>query len=132
MRGETREQPGLLEEAHDKGLLYVDEVNLLEDHVVNIILDVVSTGVLSVQREGLATAKQLAFGLVGTMNPEEGGLRPQLLDRFGLMVSAADLDTGARRRMLRTVLDFEAERTRGPPSGWPRPCGTTPPSSTVS
>ncbi|WP_406355322.1 AAA family ATPase [Streptomyces sp. NBC_00658] len=117
MRGETREQPGLLEEAHDKGLLYVDEVNLLEDHVVNIILDVVSTGVLSVQREGLATAKQLAFGLVGTMNPEEGGLRPQLLDRFGLMVSAADLDTGARRRMLRTVLDFEAERTRGP-SEW--------------
>ncbi|MFF1702306.1 AAA family ATPase [Streptomyces sp. NPDC058252] len=117
MRGQTRKQPGLLEEADDKGLLYVDEVNLLDDHVVNIILDVASTGVLSVQREGLASAKQLSFGLVGTMNPEEGGLRPQLLDRFGLMVTAADLDTDARHRMIRTVLAFEEERTRDP-SEW--------------
>lgn len=111
IRGETLEQPGLLEEAHDKGILYVDEVNLLDDHVVNIILDVVSTGVLTVQREGMATEKPLAFGLVGTMNPEEGGLRPQLLDRFGLMVSATDLDAEARHRMIRTVLAFEEERS---------------------
>jgi magnesium chelatase subunit I len=111
IRGETRPQPGLLEEA-DKGLLYVDEVNLLDDHLVNIILDVVSTGVLSVQREGLDTAKHLSFGLVGTMNPEEGGLRPQLLDRFGLMVTAGQLDADARRRMLRTVLDFDQELTK--------------------
>jgi len=112
MRGEARPQPGLLEEAAEKGLLYIDEVNLLDDHLVNIILDVVSTGVLSVQREGLATAKQLSFGLVGTMNPEEGGLRPQLLDRFGLMVAASQLDTDARHRTIRTVLDFEEELTR--------------------
>ncbi|MFE9994110.1 AAA family ATPase [Streptomyces avermitilis] len=109
MRGEARPQPGLLEEAADKGVLYVDEVNLLDDHLVNIILDVVSTGVLSVQREGLATAKHLTFGLVGTMNPEEGSLRPQLLDRFGLMVAASQLDTEARHRTIRTVLDFEEE-----------------------
>ncbi|MGW2934333.1 AAA family ATPase [Streptomyces sp. NPDC001156] len=117
MRGEPRPQPGLLEDAHEKGLLYIDEVNLLDDHLVNIILDVVSTGVLSVQREGLATAKHLSFGLVGTMNPEEGGLRPQLLDRFGLMVTAEQLDVEARRRMIRTVLDFERELA-GEESGW--------------
>ncbi|MGW2557920.1 AAA family ATPase [Streptomyces sp. NPDC001514] len=109
MRGEAKEQPGLLEEAHDKGLLYVDEVNLLDDHLVNIILDVASTGVLSVQREGIAAAKHLSFGLVGTMNPEEGGLRPQLLDRFGLMVTATELDAEARHRMIMTVLAFEEE-----------------------
>jgi magnesium chelatase subunit I len=117
MRGEPRPQPGLLEDAHEKGLLYIDEVNLLDDHLVNIILDVVSTGVLSVQREGLATARHLSFGLVGTMNPEEGGLRPQLLDRFGLMVTAEQLDVEARRRMIRTVLDFERELA-GEESGW--------------
>jgi magnesium chelatase subunit I len=109
IRGQTRPQPGLLEEADGKGLLYVDEVNLLDDHLVNIILDVVSTGVLSVQREGLDTARHLSFGLVGTMNPEEGGLRPQLLDRFGLMVTAGQLEAVARQHMLRTVLDFEQE-----------------------
>ncbi|MFF3749563.1 AAA family ATPase [Streptomyces sp. NPDC002018] len=112
MRGEAREQSGLLEEAHEKGLLYIDEVNLLDDHLVNIILDVVSTGVLSVQREGIATARHLSFGLVGTMNPEEGGLRPQLLDRFGLMVTAAELDTEARHRMIMTVLAFDEELAR--------------------
>ncbi|MFF5754872.1 AAA family ATPase [Streptomyces longwoodensis] len=117
IHGEAVPRPGLLEEADDKGLLYVDEVNLLDDHLVNIILDVVSTGVLSVQREGLATAKHLSFGLVGTMNPEEGGLRPQLLDRFGLMVAAGQLDPAARRYMIRTVLDFEEELDR-PHSGW--------------
>jgi magnesium chelatase subunit I len=111
LRGEAFPQPGLLEEADDKGLLYVDEVNLLDDHLVNIILDVVSTGVLSVQREGLATAKHLSFGLVGTMNPEEGGLRPQLLDRFGLLVTAGHLDVPTRQRVIRTVLDFEQART---------------------
>jgi len=109
IRGVTRPQPGLLEEADEKGLLYVDEVNLLDDHLVNIILDVVSTGVLSVQREGLATARHLSFGLVGTMNPEEGMLRPQLLDRFGLMATSDRLDVDARHRAIRTVLDFERE-----------------------
>ncbi|KUN80426.1 magnesium chelatase [Streptomyces bungoensis] len=118
IKGETRPQPGLLEDAHTRGLLYIDEVNLLDDHLVNIILDVVSTGVLSVQREGLATAKQLSFGLVGTMNPEEGGLRPQLLDRFGLMVTAGQLGAEDRHRMIRTVLDFEEHLGGSDETGW--------------
>jgi magnesium chelatase subunit I len=84
VKGELEPQIGLLEEA-DGGLLYVDEVNLLDDHIVNIILDVTSTGVLVVQREGKSEQKPVSLTLVGTMNPEEGGLRPQLLDRFGLM-----------------------------------------------
>lgn len=100
-------QKGLLEEANGK-LLYVDEVNLLDDHVVNIILDVTSTGVLVIQREGKDEQKQLQFTLVGTMNPEEGGLRPQLLDRFGLMVHVvAETDQEKRRKILQTVLDFD-------------------------
>ncbi|MFI5473503.1 AAA family ATPase [Streptomyces cacaoi] len=113
LRGEPKQMKGLLEEAHD-GLLYVDEVNLLDDHVVNIILDVVSTGLLVVQRDGLDRADvNLSFTLVGTMNPEEGGLRPQLLDRFGLMVPVStELDTAVRRDILLTVLRFEEERRR--------------------
>lgn len=109
MRGEAKRQAGLLEEAHEKGMLYVDEVNLLDDHIVNIILDVVSTGVLSVQREGIDTETHVSFGLVGTMNPEEGSLRAQLLDRFGLMVTAAELDIEERHRMITVVLTFEEE-----------------------
>jgi magnesium chelatase subunit I len=119
MRGELMEQPGLLEEAGEKGMLYIDEVNLLDDHVVNIILDVASTGVLNIQREALNVAKHLSFGLVGTMNPEEGGLRPQLLDRFGLMVTAAELGPALRRQVIATVLRFEEERLR-PGSDWLR------------
>ncbi|MFI6947507.1 AAA family ATPase [Streptomyces sp. NPDC050422] len=119
MRGEAKRQAGLLEEAHEKGMLYVDEVNLLDDHIVNIILDVVSTGVLSVQREGIDTETHVSFGLVGTMNPEEGSLRAQLLDRFGLMVTAAELDLEERHRMITTVLTFEEERTV-PDSDWLR------------
>jgi magnesium chelatase subunit I len=107
MRGEARTQPGLLEEADNKGMLYIDEVNLLDDHIVNIILDVVSTGVLSVQREAIDTVRNLSFGLVGTMNPEEGGLRPQLLDRFGLMVAVSELDQESRRAMVLAVLRFD-------------------------
>lgn len=119
MRGEAKRQTGLLEEAHEKGMLYIDEVNLLDDHIVNIILDVVSTGVLSVQREGIDTETHVSFGLVGTMNPEEGSLRAQLLDRFGLMVTTSELDTEERHRMITTVLTFEEERT-DPGSDWLR------------
>lgn len=101
-------QAGLLEEAAEKGLLYVDEINLLDDHIVNIILDVTSTGVLVVQREGQSEQKSLSFTLVGTMNPEEGGLRPQLLDRFGLMVSVtSEVDEKRRLAILKNVLAFE-------------------------
>jgi magnesium chelatase subunit I len=108
MRGEAVPQPGLLEEAGDKGMLFVDEVNLLDDHIVNIILDVTATGVLVIQREGLRSAKPVSFALVGTMNPEEGGLRPQLLDRFGLMVGIkAETDETRRGQILKTVLDFD-------------------------
>lgn len=108
MRSESTWQPGLLEEANDR-LLYVDEVNLLDDHIVNIILDVTSTGVLVVQRDGQNKEPQkVAFTLVGTMNPEEGGLRPQLLDRFGLMVSVqAEADEGVRLQILQNVLTFD-------------------------
>ncbi|MFF7447995.1 MULTISPECIES: AAA family ATPase [unclassified Streptomyces] len=116
MQGVAQTQPGLLEEAGEKGLLYIDEVNLLDDHIVNIILDVVSTGVLSVQREAIDAVRSVSFGLVGTMNPEEGGLRPQLLDRFGLMVAVSELDQEARRAMVLAVLRFDDEA--GTESSW--------------
>lgn len=107
MRGEAKEQPGLLQEANGT-LLYVDEVNLLDDHIVNLILDVTSTGVLVIQREGLRREEPVSFTLVGTMNPEEGGLRPQLLDRFGLMVNVTpESDEEQRAKVLRTVLAFD-------------------------
>jgi magnesium chelatase subunit I len=109
MEGKTEPQPGLLEEASDKGLLYVDEVNLLDDHIVNIILDAVSTGLLIVQREAIDKVIQVRFSLVGTMNPEEGGLRPQLLDRFGLMVNVSELESALRGDMLSAVLRFDEE-----------------------
>jgi len=108
MRQQTVEQPGLLEEANG-GILYIDEVNLLDDHIVNIILDVASTGVLVVQREGRASKpKPIDFALIGTMNPEEGGLRPQLLDRFGLMVTvSAETDEARRIQILQTLLHLD-------------------------
>lgn len=107
MRGKAKPQPGLLEEANGS-VLYIDEVNLLDDHIVNLILDVASTGVLVVQREGQNEQKPVSFSLVGTMNPEEGSLRPQLLDRFGLLVSVtAEKDTWRRSQILRTVMDFD-------------------------
>ncbi len=110
MKGVATPQPGLLEEA-DGQMLYIDEVNLLDDHIVNIILDVTATGVLVVQREGRRDKKEVSFTLVGTMNPEEGGLRPQLLDRFGLMVSVrGEMDEERRSQILQTVLEFDYAR----------------------
>ncbi|MEJ6486917.1 AAA family ATPase [Nostoc punctiforme UO1] len=107
MKSNPVEQPGLLKEA-DKSLLYIDEINLLDDHIVNIILDVTSTGVLVVQREGKSRQEQVSFTLVGTMNPEEGELRPQLLDRFGLMVSVkSENDIKLRKSILENVLKFD-------------------------
>jgi magnesium chelatase subunit I len=114
LSGRVTEQPGLLEEAAGAGLLYIDEVNLLDDHIVNIILDVSSTGLLSVQREGVDRRMSLSFSLVGTMNPEEGSLRPQLLDRFGLMVDVTvELDPAQRREIMLTVLRHDAARWMG-------------------
>lgn len=102
---------GLLEQAH-QSILYIDEVNLLDDRIVNIILDVSSTGILNVEQEGQDKKnKQIDFCLVGTMNPSEGGLRPQLLDRFGLMVEVVtEQDEAKRSHILKNVLLYEAER----------------------
>ncbi len=83
--GEKAFQPGLLAKAH-RGFLYIDEVNLLEDHIVDLLLDVAASGENLVEREGLSIRHPARFVLVGSGNPEEGELRPQLLDRFGLSV----------------------------------------------
>lgn len=87
VHGEKAFEPGLLARAH-RGFLYVDEINLLEDHIVDLLLDVATTGENVVEREGLSIKHPARFVLVGTGNPEEGELRPQLLDRFGLSVEA--------------------------------------------
>jgi magnesium chelatase subunit I len=84
-RGEKGFEPGLLARAH-RGFLYIDEVNLLEDHLVDLLLDVAASGENIVEREGLSVRHPARFVLVGSGNPEEGELRPQLLDRFGLSV----------------------------------------------
>jgi magnesium chelatase subunit I len=94
-RGEKAFQPGLLARAN-RGYLYIDEVNLLEDHIVDLLLDVAASGENVVEREGLSIRHAARFVLVGSGNPEEGELRPQLLDRFGLSVevtSPKDIDT---------------------------------------
>ncbi len=84
-KGEKRFEPGLLARAH-RGFLYIDEVNLLEDHLVDLLLDVAASGENLVEREGLSVRHPAKFVLIGSGNPEEGDLRPQLLDRFGLSV----------------------------------------------
>ncbi|WP_306120415.1 MULTISPECIES: magnesium chelatase ATPase subunit I [unclassified Roseitalea] len=86
--GEKAFEPGLLARAH-RGFLYIDEVNLLEDHLVDLLLDVAASGVNVVEREGLSVRHPARFVLIGSGNPEEGELRPQLLDRFGLAVDVA-------------------------------------------
>lgn len=107
--GESRIQPGLLASAH-RGILYVDEVNLLDDHVVDLLLDVAAMGVNTVEREGISFAHPSRFTLVGTMNPEEGELRPQLLDRFALCVRVEGLrDPKDRVEVIRRRLSHEAD-----------------------
>ncbi|MET0264867.1 MAG: ATP-binding protein, partial [Duganella sp.] len=101
-------QPGLLASAH-RGLLYIDEVNLLADHLVDVLLDVAAMGVNQVQREGLSVSHPARLTLVGTMNLEEGDLRPQLLDRFGLMVEVtAPRDKSVRADVVRRRIAYEA------------------------
>jgi magnesium chelatase subunit I len=95
-RGEKAFEPGLLARAH-RGFLYVDEVNLLEDHLVDVLLDVAASGENVVEREGLSVRHPARFVLVGSGNPEEGELRPQLLDRFGLSVEIRTPDDLATR-----------------------------------
>jgi magnesium chelatase subunit I len=101
--------PGLLAAAH-RGFLYIDEVNLLEDHLVDLLLDVAVSGVNVVEREGLSLRHPARFVLVGSGNPEEGDLRPQLLDRFGLHAKITTLqDIGQRVEIVRRRLAFETD-----------------------
>jgi magnesium chelatase subunit D len=112
-------QPGLLAAAH-RGVLYVDEVNLLPDHLVDVLLDAAAMGRAHVERDGVSVSHAASFLLVGTMNPEEGELRPQLLDRFGLTVEVvASRDVGTRAEVVRRRLTYEADPA-GFAAGW---CG---------
>ena len=105
--GKKRFEPGLLQEA-DGNILYVDEVNLLDDHIVDLLLDAAATGVNTVEREGISHTHTARFALIGSMNPEEGNLRPQLLDRFGLVVDVqAEQDVERRMEIIQNRLSFE-------------------------
>ncbi len=107
--GEQAFRPGLLAAAHH-GVLYVDEVNLLHDHLVDVLLDAAAMGRVHIERDGVSHSHPARFVLVGTMNPEEGELRPQLLDRFGLTVDvAASRDVDVRMAVVRRRLDYEAD-----------------------
>ncbi|MEV6268640.1 putative cobaltochelatase [Kribbella sp. NPDC051936] len=107
--GVTAYEPGLLAAAH-RGLLYVDEVNLLHDHLVDVLLDAAAMGRATVERDGVSVTHPARFVLVGTMNPEEGELRPQLLDRFGLTVDVvASRDPAVRVEVMRARLTYEAD-----------------------
>ncbi|SHF65906.1 putative cobaltochelatase [Geodermatophilus nigrescens] len=102
-------EPGLLAAAH-RGVLYVDEVNLLHDHLVDLLLDAAALGTAYVEREGVSVRHAARFLLVGTMNPEEGELRPQLLDRFGLTVEvAAPRDPAVRAEVVRRRFAYDAD-----------------------
>ena len=104
-----RFEPGLLAAAHG-GVLYVDEVNLLPDHLVDVLLDVAVSGANRVEREGISHEHPARFVLIGSMNPEEGELRPQLLDRFGLAVDlTTSLEPRDRAEAVRRRLDFDAD-----------------------
>jgi magnesium chelatase subunit I len=101
--------PGLLAKAN-RGFLYIDEVNLLEDHLVDLLLDVAASGVNVVEREGVSVRHPARFVLVGSGNPEEGDLRPQLLDRFGLHARITTIeDVGARVEIVRRRCAFDAD-----------------------
>jgi len=107
--GEKRFESGILGMAH-RNILYVDEVNLLDDHVVDVLLDSAAMGVNTIEREGVSYSHPARFTLVGTMNPEEGDLRPQLLDRFGLVVDVmSENDSDMRVRVLERRLAFESD-----------------------
>ena len=109
LEGRSRLRPGLLAAA-DGGVLYVDEVNLLADHLVDVLIDAAAFGVNRVERDGITAEHPCRFVLVGSMNPEEGELRPQLLDRFGLAVEVrAPRDPGVRTEVVRRRLAYDAD-----------------------
>ena len=108
-RGERHFDPGVLAAAN-RGILYVDEVNLLDDHVVDLLLDSAAMGVNVVEREGISFSHPARFILIGTMNPEEGDLRPQLLDRFALSVDVEGIhDVQDRMAILERHIAFETD-----------------------
>ncbi len=102
-------EPGILAAAN-RGILYIDEVNLLDDHVADVLLDSAAMGVNIVEREGVSVAHPSKFILVGTMNPEEGEIRPQLLDRFGLQVSVVGIeDVDQRMQIAKMAESFDSD-----------------------
>ncbi|WP_433939709.1 ATP-binding protein [Paenibacillus lautus] len=108
-KGEKKFEPGLLAAAHGH-ILYVDEINLLDDHIVDVLLDAAAMGVNTVEREGISYSHPSRFLLVGTMNPEEGDLRPQLLDRFALSVEiGGERDVQERTLVIRRRLEYERD-----------------------
>ena len=135
-------EPGLLAAAH-RGVLYIDEVNLLSDHLVDILLDAAAMGVNYIEREGISVSHPATFILVGTMNPEEGELRPQLLDRFGLAVDVqAERDVEVRAEVVRRRIAFDRDpegcwrngltpSRKSAPDSWRRDTGSRPYSSTM-
>lgn len=105
--GKVEYEPGLLARAH-RGILYVDEVNLLHDHLVDLLLDAAAMGRVNIERDGVSVEHAARFVLIGTMNPEEGELRPQLLDRFGLTVEvAAPRDAARRAEVVRRRMAYD-------------------------
>ncbi|HZZ01545.1 ATP-binding protein [Paraburkholderia sp.] len=107
--GSVRFSPGLLAKAH-RGVLYVDEVNLLPDALVDALLDAAASGVNTVERDGVSHSHDASFVLIGTMNPEEGELRPQLIDRFGLMVELQNcFEPQVRQQIVKARLAFDLE-----------------------
>lgn len=108
-RGERHFEPGILASAN-RGILYVDEVNLLDDHVVDVLLDSAAMGINVVEREGISFSHPARFILIGTMNPEEGDLRPQLLDRFALSVEVHGIHSAEERmEILERHIAYEAD-----------------------
>ncbi|HEY3345330.1 MAG TPA: ATP-binding protein [Anaerolineaceae bacterium] len=111
-KGERHFEPGVLAAAN-RGLLYIDEVNLLDDHVVDVLLDSAAMGMNIVEREGISFSHPARFILVGTMNPEEGDLRPQLLDRFALSVEIRGIrDARERMQIMERNLQYESDADR--------------------
>lgn len=107
--GEKKFEPGVLAQANGN-LLYVDEVNLLDDHIVDLLLDSAAMGINYVEREGISFSHPSRFVLVGTMNPEEGELRPQLLDRFGFSVDVkGNMDLSERMKVVKKRLEFDSD-----------------------
>jgi Mg-chelatase subunit ChlI len=107
--GEKQFEPGVLAAAN-RGILYVDEVNLLDDHIVDLLLDSAAMGINVIEREGISFQHPARFILIGTMNPEEGELRPQLLDRFGLAVEVRGLsDPRDRQAILERHIAFDSD-----------------------